>query len=190
MSSSLLLPENVSSVVLLAAVENGSKILEHASALPAAAAAAAAVSTTGADSSSSSDSEDRLRFFELLEEDKTFEFIVVGIGVTLMALLGIVGNILTMMVLSRPRMKSSVCCLLFNLALCDLVLLIFVLPVHGVSTFVKYFSFAEEYTSFFIPQAVPFLLPIIATGKQGEFNNCHIIVKARKENTCFHYGQH
>ncbi|CAG7836625.1 unnamed protein product [Allacma fusca] len=108
-----------------------------------------------------------MSLLEMFEEDKTFEFIVVGVGISVIAILGIIGNILTMMVLSRPQMKSSVCCLLFNLACCDLILLIVVLPVHGINVFIKHFSLWPEYTSLFIPRAAPFLLPIIATAQTG-----------------------
>lgn len=40
------------------------------------------------------------------------------------AVLGVLGNILSMLILSRPQMKSSISAVLFGLACCDTLLLI------------------------------------------------------------------
>lgn len=52
------------------------------------------------------------------------DFIVYGVFVNLIGLFGIVGNAISMIILSRPQMKSSINYLLIGLARCDTVLLI------------------------------------------------------------------
>ena len=47
------------------------------------------------------------------------KFLVEGIGILVVAILGTVGNLLSAWILSRPKMKSSINCLLLGLALTD-----------------------------------------------------------------------
>lgn len=84
------------------------------------------------------------------EEDYNllFEFIAYGVLLNVIGVLGILGNIISMIILSRPQMKSSINYLLIGLARCDTVLIItsiilFGLPVIYPSTnhlFVYYFK--------------------------------------------------
>lgn len=52
------------------------------------------------------------------------DFVVYGIFVNLIGLFGIFGNTISMIILSRPQMKSSINYLLIGLARCDTVLII------------------------------------------------------------------
>lgn len=52
------------------------------------------------------------------------DFIIYGIFVNLIGLFGIFGNAISMIILSRPQMKSSINYLLIGLARCDTVLII------------------------------------------------------------------
>jgi len=52
------------------------------------------------------------------------DFIIYGIFVNLIGLFGIFGNTISMIILSRPQMKSSINYLLIGLARCDTVLII------------------------------------------------------------------
>lgn len=52
------------------------------------------------------------------------DFIIYGVFVNLISLFGIIGNSISMIILSRPQMKSSINYLLIGLARCDTVLLI------------------------------------------------------------------
>ncbi|KMQ92103.1 fmrfamide receptor [Lasius niger] len=52
------------------------------------------------------------------------DFIVYGIFINLIGLFGIFGNAISMIILSRPQMKSSINYLLIGLARCDTVLII------------------------------------------------------------------
>ncbi|CAG0917130.1 unnamed protein product [Notodromas monacha] len=68
-----------------------------------------------------------------------YEFIVHGICLPIVGLFGLVGNGLSMFILSRPQMRSSMNCCLLGLASCDSALilcclLLFSVPsVHGFS---------------------------------------------------------
>lgn len=53
-----------------------------------------------------------------------FDFIIYGVLVNLVSLFGIFGNTISMIILSRPQMKSSINYLLIGLARCDTVLIV------------------------------------------------------------------
>lgn len=68
-----------------------------------------------------------------------FEFVTYGVLLNAVGALGILGNVISMIILSRPQMKSSINYLLIGLARCDTVLivtsvLLFGLPVIYPST--------------------------------------------------------
>jgi len=45
-----------------------------------------------------------------------FEFVVPGVFLNLVGLCGLLGNLLSIIVLSRPQMKSSINCILLGMA--------------------------------------------------------------------------
>lgn len=63
-------------------------------------------------------------------EGVLFEFITNGVLLNLVGLLGLFGNIISMIILSRPQMKSSINYLLIGLARCDTVLIITSVSLH------------------------------------------------------------
>jgi len=70
--------------------------------------------------------------FECMQEVDTnglADFIIYGIFVNLIGLFGIFGNTISMIILSRPQMKSSINYLLIGLARCDTVLIIIAVSV-------------------------------------------------------------
>lgn len=77
-----------------------------------------------------------------------FEFVAYGVLLNIVGVFGILGNVISMIILSRPQMKSSINYLLIGLARCDTVLIItsiilFGLPVIYPTTnhlFVYYFK--------------------------------------------------
>ena len=71
-----------------------------------------------------------------------FEFIVPGVLLNGVGLLGLVGNILSIIVLSRPQMKSSINCILIG-RLGNFLLICTVNAVHQLSSFFN----AESYDS-------------------------------------------
>jgi hypothetical protein len=56
--------------------------------------------------------------------DGLVEFLLYGLLLNTVSLLGIIGNAISMIVLSRPQMKSSINYLLIGLASCDTVLIL------------------------------------------------------------------
>ncbi|KAK0076465.1 hypothetical protein PV326_010763, partial [Microctonus aethiopoides] len=59
-----------------------------------------------------------------LNEGALFEFITNGILLNVVGIFGLFGNIISMIILSRPQMKSSINYLLIGLARCDTILII------------------------------------------------------------------
>ena len=56
--------------------------------------------------------------------DTVFEFFVHGVLLNAVGLLGLVGNLLSIFILSRPQMKGSTNCILIGLATYDSILII------------------------------------------------------------------
>lgn len=75
-------------------------------------------------SNSSDSSEDR---FDIL-----FNFVAYGVLLNIIGVFGIIGNIISMIILSRPQMKSSINYLLIGLARCDTVLIITSILLFGL----------------------------------------------------------
>jgi hypothetical protein len=61
-----------------------------------------------------------------------FEFITNGILLNVVGILGILGNILSMIILSRPQMRSSINYLLIGLARCDTALILTSMLLFGI----------------------------------------------------------
>ncbi|GFR08200.1 FMRFamide receptor [Trichonephila clavata] len=60
-----------------------------------------------------------LQSFDTFPEISTFEFITEGALITTIGLLGVIANIVSLVILSRPQMRSSVNCGLQGLAVFD-----------------------------------------------------------------------
>jgi len=72
------------------------------------------------------------------ESEVLFQFITNGVLLNIVGLLGIVGNIISMIILSRPQMKSSINYLLIGLARCDTVLIITSMLLFGLPAINSY----------------------------------------------------
>lgn len=59
-----------------------------------------------------------------LNDGALYEFITLGILLNVVGVFGLFGNIISMIILSRPQMKSSINYLLIGLARCDTILII------------------------------------------------------------------
>lgn len=62
--------------------------------------------------------------YRRIDSTGLFDFIVYGILINFIGLFGILGNTISIIVLSRPQMKSSINYLLIGLASCDTLLII------------------------------------------------------------------
>lgn len=94
-----------------------------------------------------------------------FDFIVNGIGIMIVAILGIIGNILSAIVLSRPQMRSSVTCLLIGLTFCDSLLIFISILIFGLPSMSDFTGTLRNYRLVYYPLWVPYLFPISITGK-------------------------
>jgi len=97
---------------------------------------------------------------EKYEYNETFEFIIVGLGITIVSILGIIGNILSACVLSRSQMKSSVSCLLLGLTFADTILIITSLLLFGLPVLLTVNSSGLE-MNFYMKTIYPLLGPYI-----------------------------
>lgn len=64
------------------------------------------------------------------DDEKLSEFIIYGIIANLIGLFGIFGNTISMIILSRPQMKSSINYLLIGMARCDTVLIVIAVRIY------------------------------------------------------------
>lgn len=89
-----------------------------------------------------------------------FEFWICGVLLNLVGLLGILGNILSMVILSRPQMRSSINYLLIGLARCDTILILTSMLLFGIPTIYPYTGYLFFYYYYIFPRISPYIFPI------------------------------
>ncbi|XP_012243009.1 FMRFamide receptor [Bombus impatiens] len=89
-----------------------------------------------------------------------FDFIIYGVLMNLVGLFGIFGNAISMIILSRPQMKSSINYLLIGLARCDTVLIIISILIYGLPVIYTYTGQLFDYKFIVHPKIVRFLYPL------------------------------
>ncbi|XP_006614785.1 FMRFamide receptor [Apis dorsata] len=89
-----------------------------------------------------------------------FDFIIYGILVNLIGIFGIFGNAISMIILSRPQMKSSINYLLIGLARCDTMLIIISILIYGLIAIYTYTGLLFDYRFIVYPKIVRFLYPL------------------------------
>lgn len=89
-----------------------------------------------------------------------FQFLTEGIVLNVVGLLGLIGNIISMIILSRPQMRSSINYLLIGLARCDTVLIITSILLFGLPAINTYTGYLFEYHFRAYAFIAPFLYPI------------------------------
>lgn len=95
----------------------------------------------------------------------TFDFIIKGLCIITIASLGIIGNGLSAVVLSRPQMKSSVTCLLLALTFCDSLLIFISTLIFGLPAVSDFTGKLKTYRHVYYPNLVPYLYPISITAQ-------------------------
>lgn len=88
------------------------------------------------------------------------EFWVCGICLNIVGILGIIGNIISMIILSRPQMRSSINYLLIGLACCDSVLIITSMLLFGIPSIYPYTGHFFLYYNYIYPFISPVLFPV------------------------------
>ncbi|KAG5680361.1 hypothetical protein PVAND_009870 [Polypedilum vanderplanki] len=84
-------------------------------------------------------------------DHKKFGFFLNGIGMNTIGVIGIFGNVITIIVLSRPRMRSSINHLLIGLACSDLLVLITGMLLFGFTTIYPYTGKLMAYNYSLLP---------------------------------------
>lgn len=93
-------------------------------------------------------------------EAELFEFWTSGVLLNLVGILGIFGNIISMIILSRPQMKSSINYLLIGLARCDTVLILTSVLLFGIPAIYPYTGHFFVYYYNVYPHLAPILFPL------------------------------
>ncbi|NP_001037007.1 FMRFamide receptor-like [Bombyx mandarina] len=92
--------------------------------------------------------------------DKLFRFVVHGVLLNAIGAAGLLGNALSVVVLSRPQMRSSINCLLVGLAACDTVLILTSVLLFGLTAVYPYTGRLRYYYYHVCPHITPYAYPI------------------------------
>lgn len=93
------------------------------------------------------------------------DFWLSGVMLNVIGVIGIAGNILSMLILSRPQMRSSINYLLIGLARCDTVLIVTSMLLFGFRSVYPYTGYMFEYNYYIYPHIAPYVFPL-ATASQ------------------------
>ncbi|KAL1131579.1 hypothetical protein AAG570_011193 [Ranatra chinensis] len=96
---------------------------------------------------------------EAEEAEVLFEFIANGVLLNLVGILGILGNVISMIILSRPQMRSSINYLLTGLARSDTVLILTSVFLFGLPPVYKYTRTPLLFGYYF--RVYPLLSPVV-----------------------------
>ncbi|XP_076626266.1 FMRFamide receptor-like isoform X2 [Colletes latitarsis] len=95
-----------------------------------------------------------------INSNALFNFIICGVLVNLVGIFGIFGNAISMIILSRPQMKSSINYLLIGLARCDTMLIVISVLIYGLPAIYPYTGLLFDYKFIVYPKIVRFLYPL------------------------------
>ncbi|XP_057663036.1 FMRFamide receptor [Diorhabda carinulata] len=94
------------------------------------------------------------------DSDVFFQFVVNGLFMNLIGVLGVLGNIISMIILSRPQMRSSINYLLIGLARVDTVLIITSMLLFGLPGIYPYSGMLFTYFYVVLPHIAPVVFPL------------------------------
>ncbi|KAH8372429.1 hypothetical protein KR093_011586 [Drosophila rubida] len=94
------------------------------------------------------------------QEDNRIEFWVCGVILNIVCVLGLLGNVISMIILSRPQMRSSINYLLTGLARCDTMLIISSMLLFGIPSIYPYTGYLFGYYNYVYPFISPAMFPI------------------------------
>lgn len=94
------------------------------------------------------------------DSDKLYRFVVNGVLLNGIGAAGLLGNALSVLVLSRPQMRSSINCLLVGLAACDTVLILTSVLLFGLTAVYPYTGRLRYYYYHVCPNITPYAYPI------------------------------
>lgn len=97
-----------------------------------------------------------------------FEFIVHGILICVVGLLGLLGNLAAIVTLSRPQMRNSINTMLIGLVSCDCLLIVTSLLMFSFTVFHHTgWTIFEVYFNNIYPYAIPFVYPVAMVAQTG-----------------------
>lgn len=94
-----------------------------------------------------------------------FEFWISGVFLNIIGLFGIIGNIISMIILSRPQMRSSINYLLMGLAKCDIILILTSMLLFGLPTIYPYTGYLFYYYYYIHPNISPVVYTIACSAQ-------------------------
>lgn len=100
--------------------------------------------------------------------DSLIIFLIEGIGVSFVSVIGIVGNTLSAIVLSRPTMRSSTSVILLGLSIWDFLVVLTALVTYGIPRSIAFFCvkrFERFYLTSFEPILDAYLIQILGVGE-------------------------
>lgn len=101
--------------------------------------------------------------------DPWINFAFNGVGILLLAVVGIPANVVSVIVLSHPKLKSSLTTLLLGLTVSDIFVIGTSLLIFSLSPILDTVQALSWYTTIVRPHLLPWLLPIALTGYQFIF---------------------
>lgn len=94
-----------------------------------------------------------------------YQFWISGIGINIIGFLGILGNFLSIIILSRPQMRSSINFLLMGLAQCDIILILTSILLFGLPAIYPATGYLFYYYYFLYPNLSPIVYTLAMTAQ-------------------------
>jgi hypothetical protein len=110
------------------------------------------------------------------------QFLICGLAKVLIDVFGLLGNLITLLILLKPCMKSSITFLLIGLAAFDMLLLSVDLVGFALPVTLAYWSILETYTKILAPLMGPYMYPMINV---GEFFLIKLLLHLVCKKCCF-----
>lgn len=98
---------------------------------------------------------------------KLFRFIVYGIFLTIIGLLGLAGNLISITILSRPKMRSSINCCLIGLTSFDMIVTSTSILMFGLPEISEYTATMMWYANGLYQRVTPFVYPLGLIAQTG-----------------------
>lgn len=98
-------------------------------------------------------------------------YLPLGLGIIIVTSFGILGNLVSVLVLSRKRLQSSYSVLTLGLTFVDTIYLITKLLRYGLASAFEHYETAMTYLNVLLPVSGPYLRAITFTGKYEESSN-------------------
>ena len=96
------------------------------------------------------------------EVGSVFELIIPGLMLSVLGILGLIGNLISIFILSRPQMKGSTNCILLGLASTDSILILTSILMFGLPALASHSTMDVfiYYTSEVFPYITPLVYPV------------------------------